>query len=139
MRKAIKILRKILRKSKIITRIYVWAYNHRIYDNKFFYTIYSGFVQVYLRLLRKKYYVVFRDAAICGLFSHLIIYLQMFAEAEKFHLKPIVDMKNHENPYIDEKIIGGGQHKNNAWNYFFADCVEGHNIDNTPLKKMFYL
>ena len=120
MRKAIKILRKILRKSKIITRIYVWAYNHRIYDNKFFYTIYSGFVQVYLRLLRKKYYVVFRDAAICGLFSHLIIYLQMFAEAEKFHLKPIVDMKNHENPYIDEKIIGGGATQKQCLELFFC-------------------
>ena len=82
-------------------------------------------------LRSKKYYLVFRNEKRCGICSHLIVYLQMFATAERLGMKPIVDMKNYGNPYIDE-----GK-RENAWNYFFKDCIDNCNLDTIPLSKCF--
>lgn len=131
MRKIISNLKEVLKRSKIIVKIYILGYRWRSILVALLYKAYIGVVFMLPFLHSKDYYLVFRNEKNAGICSHLIVYLQMFSAAEKLNMKPIVDMKNYENPYVDMRK------RENAWNYFFNDCVAGFNIDTILKSELF--
>lgn len=63
----------------------------------------------------KKFYIIWRDAPLEGLFSYVNNFLWHIMIAVKNDWIPIIDMQNHKNSYLDDALLG----KENAYEYYF--------------------
>lgn len=68
----------------------------------------------------KKYCIIRREAEKCGLCSFIITNLGGINYSIDNGLIPLIDMKNHKNPYIKDEEVGVV----NAWELFFEQPME---------------